>query len=223
MSRLLVCLLLCGCASQTGLGRATTLAPGVFQFTPAVEGTLISVKNEETGSTTAPWLLFGLGYRQGVTEWLELGGRVWGFGLPHYFTSAGVALDAKVQLYRGKKWHIALAPSVKYQGVAVGDSPWNIGMIELPALFGFNFGNHQLVLGLRVMDALMTGLGTNPVNTFWVGTHVAVSFRAGRRVELMPELGVIYSPVALNGETADSRRKGASVLHLGLGISIGPP
>jgi hypothetical protein len=30
-----------GCASQTGLGRATTLAPGVFQITPAVEGSLV--------------------------------------------------------------------------------------------------------------------------------------------------------------------------------------
>jgi hypothetical protein len=212
-------LLASGCASQTGLGRATTLAPGVFQLTPALEGTFVSAKNSESGHTTAPWLLLGLGYRHGVTEWLELGGRVWGFGLPNYFTTAGVALDAKVQLYRGSRWHIATAPSVKYHAIALGASPWNIGMIELPVLFGFNFAQHQLVLGVRVMDALLTGLGTNPVNTFWVGTHVGVSFRAGR-VEVMPELGVLYSPIPLNGETADSRRLGSSILHLGLGISI---
>lgn len=219
---LLLVLLASGCASQTGLGRATTLGPGVFQFTPALEGTFVSAKNSETGHTTAPWLLLGLGYRHGVTEWLDVGGRVWGFGLPNYFTTAGVALDAKVQLYKGPRWHIAAAPSVKYHAIALGASPWNIGMIELPVLFGFNFLKHQLVLGVRVTDALLTGLGTNPVNTLWVGTHVGLSLRAGR-VEVMPELGFLYSPIPLNGETADSKRLGSSVLHLGLAISIESP
>ncbi len=216
----LIALVASGCASQSGLGRATTLAPGVSQFTPGVEGTLVSVRTAENTNVPAPWLLLGLGYRHGVTEWLELGGRVWGFGWPHYLTSVGVALDAKLQLYKGTRWHIALAPSVKYHAVALGDSPWNIGVLELPVLFGLNFGLHQLVLGVRVTDTLLTGLGTNPVNSVWVGTHVGVSFRAGRRVELMPELGILYSPVPFNGETADASRTGASVIYLGFSISI---
>jgi hypothetical protein len=208
-----------GCASQTGLGRATTLAPGVFQITPAVEGSLVSVRTDSSQTTTAPWLFPGLGYRQGVTSWLDLGLRVWAFGVPNYLTAVGVAVDGKVQLFRSNRWHIALAPSVKYHVVALADAPWHLGFIELPALFGLNLGPHQIVFGLRVTDALVTGAGTNPVNTFWVGTHVGVSFRV-KRVEVMPEVGILYSPVSFNGETRDENRTGASVLHVGLSVSI---
>jgi hypothetical protein len=211
-----------GCASQTGLGRATTLAPGVSQFTPFVEGSLVSVRTDSSQATTAPWLLPGLGYRRGVTSWLDVGVRAWAFGLPNYLTAIGLAVDGKVQLFRGGRWHIALAPSVKYHAVALADAPWHLGFVELPVLFGLNLGPHQLVLGVRLTDTLLTGAGTNPVNTVWVGTHVGFSVRV-RKVELMPELGILYSPVSFNGETRDETRTGASVLHLGFSVSIEGP
>jgi hypothetical protein len=36
----------------------------------------------------------------------------------------------------------------------------------------------------------------------------------------MPEVGILYSPVSFNGETRDETRTGASVLHVGLSVSI---
>jgi hypothetical protein len=209
-----------GCASQSGLGRATTLAPGVFQFTPTVEATLVSVKNDATSTTTAPWLTLGVGYHRGVTPFLELGARAWAFGLTNYLTTAGLAFDAKVQLFKGRVWHIAVAPSLKYHAVALADSPWHVVALEAPVLFGLNLGQHQMVLGVRVVDQLLTGAGTNPVNTVWAGAHVGISLRVHRSAELMPEVGLLYSPVRFNGETRDEQRTGASVIHVGLSLSI---
>ncbi len=209
-----------GCASQAGLGRATTLSPGVYQFTPTVEATLVSVKNDATSTTTAPWLTPGVGYHRGVTDRLELGARAWAFGLTNYLTTAGLALDGKFQLFKGVAWHIAVALSLKYHAVALADSPWHIVAVEVPVLFGLNLGPHQLVLGMRVVDQLLTGQGTNPVNTAWVGAHLGVAIRVHPSAELMPELGVLYSPVRFNGETRDEQRTGASVLHLGLSVAI---
>jgi hypothetical protein len=217
---LVLVLLGSGCASQAGLGRATTLAPGVYQFTPTVEATLVSVKNDATATTTAPWLTLGVGYHRGVTDRLELGARAWAFGLTNYLTTAGLALDGKVQLLRGVAWHVAVAPSVKYHAVALADSPWHVVAVEVPVLFGLNLGPHQLVLGVRVVDQLLTGKGTNPVNTAWVGAHVGVALRVHRSAELMPELGLLYSPVRFNGETRDEQRTGASVLHLAVSVAI---
>jgi hypothetical protein len=211
---------LCACATQTGLGRATTLAPGVAQFTPALELSLVSVKNESSQGTSAPWVLLGVGYHRGVSERVQLGARIWGFGWPNYLTTLGVAFDAKFQLYRGEKWHVALAPSLKYHAVALADSPWNIFALEIPLLLGFNFGKHQLVFGLRATDTFLTGRGTNAINALWVGAHMGVSWRVHRSAELMPEIGLLYSPVPFNGETADANRNGASIIHVGLGVSI---
>ncbi len=215
---LLLPALLGACASQSGLGRATTLEVGASQVTPLVEGSFVSARFSPTAST-APWLQLGIGYRRGLTERFELGARAWGFGLQNYFTAGGVGIDAKVQLYRGERVHLAVAPNLKYHAIALADAPWHVGIVEVPVLLGINLGPHQLVLGVRVSDALLTGAGTNPVNTFWLGAHLGVSFRI-KRVELMPEVGLLVSPVAFNGETPDPQRGGASLLHAGVSVAI---
>jgi hypothetical protein len=213
-------LLATSCATQSGLGRATTLAPGVSQFTPAVEFSLVSVKNEASQATTAPWMLLGVGFHRGITERIELGARAWGFGWPNYLTTAGICFDSKFQVYKGARWHVALAPSLKYHAVTLAAAPWHIFGLEIPVLLGLNLGKHQLVAGVRVTDTFLTGVGTNPINAAWVGAHMAVSFRLPKAVELMPELGILYSPVPFNGETKDASRNGASIIHFGIGVNI---
>lgn len=208
-----------GCASQSGLGRASTLAPGRAQLSPLAELSFVSARFEANQPSTAPWVLLGLGYRRGVTEKLELGVRAWGFGWPQYFTTVGLGFDAKVQVFQASGWHVAVAPSGRYHVIALGNAPWHVFGLELPLLIGKDLGPHQLVFGVKLADFLLTGAGTNAINSVWAGAHVGVAFKLTRSIEFMPEVGVLWSPVPFNGETADPQRNGASVLNLGVSVS----
>lgn len=212
--------LLVSCASQSGLGRAKTLAPGRAQVTPLAELSFVSAKFEAEKASTAPWLLLGVGYRRGLTERLELGVRGWGFGWPGSFTTTGAAADLKVQLLDAGEWHLAMVASVRYHLIELGTAPWHVVGAEAPVLLGKDVGPHQLILGLKVSDHALFGPGTNPINSVWVGAQAGLAIEVRPGVEVTPEMGLIYSPVPFNGETRDPRRLGASVLTLGLSVSV---
>jgi hypothetical protein len=214
---------LLGCAHQYG-GRATVLAPGKAQVTPAAELDWVSLRGDnDTQSTGAPWLQVGLGYHIGIGNRTELGLRAFGFGIPKVGGQFGVAADSKFQLYRSDDrdwgWDISAGLSPSYHFVMQGDQPFHLFGFTAPLLFGKNLGRHQLILGLRVADFLLTSYGQRPVNTFWGGASLGFALRV-RRVELQPEVSLMWSPITFNGESQDQKRNGVAYVTFGLAMPI---
>jgi hypothetical protein len=78
-------------------------------------------------------------------------------------------------------------------------------------LFGHDFGPHELVIGPRAGYTPWTGEGQNPVKLPWYGASTGVSFAAGSKTFIMPEVVVVYSPVSFNGEVDQLLGRGRDV------------
>jgi hypothetical protein len=161
----------------------------------------------------------GGGFAYGIAEGVELGARVWGVYTPNFLTSFGGSLDSKWQLSRGKI-DVALASSVGYHQLTLGGAPWHTFHATLPLLFGWNLGRHQLVFGPRVADYLLTAYGQNTVNSFWGGLSLGFAWRVSERIDLLPELVILYSPVNFGGRVDPDDRRGATLTTLGLGATL---
>jgi hypothetical protein len=211
--------LLAACAPPVGLYRARTLAPSASQLTGGIEAGLVTPETSD-GDAKLPWLNLSAGYRRGVADRVELGGRVMLLGF-RGFSALGVAGDVKVQLRRsedpGSGTDVATGAVLAYQQVRLGGTPWHLSSIALPLLIGHNFGRHQLVWGPRVAYELWTGEGQDPIHLFYGGGSVAFAWRVGESLELVPELAVLYSPIKLGGEVASEERTGATITQLTLG------
>ena len=218
---LLVVVVGSGCAHQSA-GRATVLEPGAAQLTPSAELDFISVRGREE-STNIPWAWVGMGYHMGVGGRTEVGLRLYGFGVPGTAGAFGVSLDSKFQLFaaddRDFGWDVAIGISPSYQAAMQGDQPFHLFGFTVPLLFGKNFGRHQLILGLRFSDYVMTSYGMRTLNTMWGGASIAFSLKV-RRIELMPEVSFMYSPVKFNGERPDEKRDGVAYVSFGLSVPI---
>lgn len=213
-----------GCASQVGFGRASTLPKGASQISGNMQVDLITPKMLDGGKGfTVPWAHVGIGYRRGVADRVELGGRAWFFGLPANH-SLGAALDGKVQLLRGaegKGIHVGTGLSLGYHQAQLGGTPWHSFTAWAPLLFGQDFGPHQFVLGPRGGASLWTGEGQNPVWVPWIGASTGVSLRPVKHTEIMPEIVLVYSPMRFNGEV-DNAQVGAWLMTFGLSASYAP-
>jgi hypothetical protein len=212
-----------GCASQVGAGRATTLPKGAAKWGPFLDVSVVGARLQGESPIQAPWPQLGLAYHRGLSSRFEAGGRAWVFGAPNIFTTMGAALDFKLQLTQpdgGLGWDVALLASPTYQRITLGGAPsWHVAGVTAPLLFGWNLGPHQLVLGPRVGSYLLTSYGQTPIHTFWTGASAGFMWKVSKSLELQPELVLHYSPISFGEETADTPRKGASVLSLGLGLA----
>lgn len=207
-----------GCASQTGFGRATTLRPGESEIGVGIEATAILVNTRRERPVPVPWLDLAAGYHRGVGERLELGGRAWGLAVERVgFSSFGGAFDAKYQLFRDRgRWDASVAGALAYHQTRLG-TPWHYATATVPLLFGYDFGESQLVFGPRLGLTLWMGEGQNPIELPLLGTSVAYAWRISKRFQLVPELVLLYTPVSFDGETQDADRYGATTVQLGVG------
>jgi hypothetical protein len=219
-----VALVLGGCASQVGYGRATTLEPGQQQITGIGQIDLVTPKMRQDGdSFSAPWAHVGIGYRRGIAERFDAAARGWIFGLPGHL-SFGAALDGKVQIVRGEPGRglsLVSGGSIGYHQAQLGGTPWHSFTGWVPLLLGQDFGAHQFVVGPRAGLTLWTAEGQNTIRLPWFGGSTGVSFGVGSKTHIMPELIVVYSPVSFNG-ALESDRVGAFVTQLGLSATYSP-
>lgn len=211
-----------GCASQIGMGRATTLEPGHTSIQSSLQVDVAAPKIRAEGrAAPAPWAHVGFGVHHGVARNLELGGRAWYFGRPGELSFGG-ALDAKVQMFRtASGFTFSGAASLGYHQAQIGFAPWHSFTGFIPILMGQDFGKHQLVLGPRVGMTLWAGEGQNTIELPWAGGSVGFSFGTNVQSFIMPELVVVYSPVSLNG-MVDSEKYGAWGVQLGLSATYAP-
>lgn len=127
-----------------------------------------------------------LGGRYGVTDQVEIGGKVW---LP------GAQLDVKVGLLEGERVRMALDPTLGYlggfEGTPEGGDTLHVVTMSVPLLLGWRLGDHELVLGPRVVDQIWTGTGeTLTANIVAVGSSVGFAWYLGGGVTLMPEVSL---------------------------------
>lgn len=119
-------ILLTGCATQSGFGRARVLPEDTGELGGLVQGTLTSVKLSPGDPVPLPWVQLGLGYHEGLGGGLEVGGRLWVSSLLSA-TTFGVAADAKYQLDQASgptdRFDLAVGASLSYQRDTLGGWP----------------------------------------------------------------------------------------------------
>ena len=221
---LLALSLVSGCASQVGFGRATTLEPGKHEISGIGQVDLVSPRSRKDGDAAgAPWAHVGIGYRHGIADRFEAGGRAWMFGLPGHL-SFGAAADGKVQILRGEPGRglsIATGASIGYHQAQLGGTPWHSFTGWVPLLFGQDVGKDQVVFGPRAGLTLWAGEGQNTIRLPWFGGSLGVSVQAAKTTRIMPEIVVVYSPVSFNG-AVENEQRGAFLTQLGLSATYSP-
>lgn len=215
---------LAGCGSQLGMGRARTLDRHKLVVGASGELDVATAARGVEQVIPVPWAEVGVGAHYGVHDRVELGARVWGFGIPTLTTTFGGAVDTKIGFYKPRpdesRWNVAAGLSLGYQQILYANAPEHVFGGTIPVLFGYDFGPHELVFGPRVATFVSTSYGQETVTTVWPGANVGVAIALGPKLELFPEMVLLYSPVELNGETDDDERSGIGVLQLGLGANF---
>ena len=210
-----------GCVPQTGLGRATPLAPGRLRVGAAILPSFESAMLQPEQPVTGPWARLLVGAHAGVTEGFELGGRAWAFTLPTVGSEFGFAADAKLALRTpgpsgGPSLSAAL--SLAYDQPRMPGAPWHLFNATLPLLMGWDFGENHFVLGPRV--ALQTASAYGMETIVYPGFGLSVGFfgRVTESFDIAPELALVWAPILFGGEGTDAGgRIGASSLQLALG------
>jgi hypothetical protein len=212
-----------GCAPQTGLGRATVQAKGHTRIGLAVVPSFETAVLLPEQPITGPWLRILAGVHHGISDKMEIGGRLWWFSLPTVGTEWGLAFDSKIALRRpptGHGTHITIAPSLSYQQPRMPGAPWHVFGVHLPLLFGFDARRHQFVLGPRISIQGVGAYGMESIVYPGFGASFAFFGRIKRTFDISPELVLMWAPIPFGGEaSADKTRIGASSLQFSLGGS----
>ena len=180
---LLAATLLAGCSFST-LTTASNLPEGEGQFFVAPGFTRFQRGSGEALLTPQ----VELGGRYAITDRVEVGGKIW---LP------GVQIDTKIGLLGvhkdGSGFNLALDPAIGYlggfEGTPDGGDTLHIITMSLPVLIGWEFGDHELTLGPRIIDQVWTGGGesTMTANVVSLGMSMGFSIYVGRGVTIVPE------------------------------------
>lgn len=207
-----------GCPSFTTMGTARTIREGTTQFFVAPE--VVYVKEYNIGGTglepSVTYMQFELGARHGVSESVEVGGKVW---------QLGFEIDTKLQLVRSQAESsgvdLAIDPGIGYLTFGSTNGGGNVSAIHLylPLLVGFNLGGgSQLVVGPKGVGQFFAGGGSSGT-VIWAGSSLGLALKIGRSFRLLPEVSVMY-PVSVGGLSADLAFQGVAVQG-GLGLLFG--
>lgn len=210
--------LLAGCPSFSTMGTARTLPKGKGQFFVAPGGMVLKdFQRDSTGQYES----FGLptvefGGRYGVTDGVEVGGKVW---------MMGAELDTKFALLRAPTddagLDVALAPAVSLYPFTSGDQDATYGWLHLPLLVGVNLGGSQLVLGPRVSGMLITGSGDD-ISAVWLGGSVGFAWKVGDGFRILPELSVAYpAHVTVGATTSTDLVPDGAIIQGSIGLLFG--
>lgn len=226
---------LSGCASFSTFGLARTLNQGAVQGWVAPGGgggsaTTTTPNPNGTSRTQTATLAYPLlegGVRVGVTDNIELGGKL-GFN--------GITLESKFGLIRSPSMdsgvNLSLAPAVGfigYGGSSGGTSAF-LGALSfhLPVLVGIDFGGHELVLGPRLVDQVVfgggsssSGSGSSTINVFYVGGSIGFAIRVSSGVRILPEFAVGIPTVATGDVGPNAKAFNALLFQGGVAFLFG--
>ena len=183
-------LALSGCYSFSTLGRARTIDKGHFQVFAAPEAFVVA---SGSGGNVRP--IAEAGVRYGLTDNIELGGRL---------TTVGLTLGPRIQLRRSPHptsgLDIAVAPAVAYT------YPDKLAL-EAPVLLGLNLDRHQLVLAPRLVYQMRLDVPGQdvPVSFLYAGASFGAALRVTESVTVLPEialLGEVYADPGFSSNLA---------------------
>jgi len=210
--------LLTGCPSFSTMGTARTLPKGKGQFFIAPGATVLQdFQQRDDGSYES----FGLpsiefGGRYGVTDRVELGGKVW---------MLGMEIDSKFALARAETpdagVDVSLAPAVSLYPFRSGDTNATYAYLHLPLLIGINTGGSQLVIGPRVSDLFIAGDGEN-LNVVLLGGSLGYAWKLGDGFRLLPEVSIAYPvQVSVGSNSSTTLEPRGAMFQAGLGFLFG--
>jgi hypothetical protein len=170
---------------------------------------------------------FELQVRRGMVRGVDLGLKTNGLGLE---------LNATIEIARGERWCLALAPAVQETvSTNLDDEGWQLTALKLPVLVGWRFGSahqHEVVVGPAVMGTIgspLMGNGHVHPNALLGGGTVGTSIALTPSLRVFVELAG-YTPLVAEGVPAelgtirmapDVGPGRPVVLQLGAGLSIG--
>jgi hypothetical protein len=215
---ILAAMILAGCPSFTTMGTARTVPRDVTQtwIAPGFVGMTI-----DTGGTSGQEAFslpqFELGFRRGITDGVELGGRLW---------LLGAAFESKFQLVRAETENsgidIALAPAVGWLGFNTGDGDgFNVitGYLSVP--IGINVpGGSQFVLTPKAIYQryIAKAAGdTGSVGVFFGGS-AGFAWKLGSMF-ILPEISIMQP--AAQGNAGDAIYYDGVVFQGGVGLLFG--
>ncbi len=211
----LLAISLSGCASFTTMSTARTLPAGHWQFSLAPIG--LHSEDWAIGEGDIPgsftFVQLEAGARYGLTDSLELGGKLW---------LGGVGVDLKWQLLRTEFLDVAVDPGVGYLALSGEGGTLHVVTLYPALLLGIPLGGgSQLVLGPKVVDQIFiaaAGGQTASESALFAGSTVGIALRLGERFTLLPEVAFMW-PVEV-GATAPVFYRGLT-LQGGVGLLFG--
>jgi hypothetical protein len=218
MNRLAIlgALLLGGCASFSTMSTARTMPRDQTQIWVAPEFVGMTFDSgTDRQEISVPQ--FELGFRRGITDGVELGGKLW---------LLGAAIESKFQLVRseseGSGIDVALAPSIGWIGLNSGDSSFNVVTLYLNLPVGLNVpGGSQLVLTPKAIYQryMATGGGdAGSADLLFVGGSVGYAWKLGTTY-ILPEISIMQ-PV-INPSSSDVIKYDGVVFQGGVGLLFG--
>lgn len=202
-----------GCATLGTFQSAETLGQGAWEL-----GIEPSMWGAVSGEGSALYPHAGVSGRVGVTEGVDLGGRV---------GSSGVEFTTKFALSKpGATMPISLAPSFGGMAISAAGSSVSVLALHVPLLFGIKTGENELVLGpkLHVYSFGASTGGEAAGGALWsLGGSLGYALRLGPTVRLIPELAFAVPTLATGTDGAEAAVgiTDGALLQIGLGIVIG--
>lgn len=209
------------CVTPASYTSASAIGKGNINV--AVEPAVLGVAAPGTNL----WAPMGnLSARFGVTERLELGGRMGGTALE---------LLSKYQFTNPANPRLAVSIAPSLGGLALGAGTASVGSfgLQVPLLIGLKTGGgSEFFVGPRLLDWLLLGglgVGTSAaVNVLNVGTSVGYFARVADFFAIVPEINVLYPLLggafarAGGASTGGNRLLGGGVFfQVGLGLVFG--
>ena len=200
-----------GCTAMSTIKTATTVPAGQNQVIGAIEANG-GAPLELPVKPLLPELVVGL--RRGLTDRLEVGGKLTTLPLGRRATTLGVEGEVKVQL-RNVPWSrykLALGPAAGFRWISSSGAAMQVTYLTLPFLTGIDVGRHQIVVAPEVGVQLWTSAGANEVWAPMVGLSLGFVWRIGQRFALVPEAAVYRTTVRIDYS------EGSQMFHLGSGF-----
>jgi hypothetical protein len=200
-----------GCTAMSTIKTATTVPPGQTQVVGAIEANG-GAPLELPVKPLLPELAIGL--RRGLTDRVEVGGKLTTLPLGRAVTTAGLEGHVKVQLRRvpWSRFKLAVGPAAGFRWIASSGAAMQVTYATVPLLVGIDVGRHQIVVAPEAGLQLWTSAGSNEVWAPMLGLSLGFVWRIGQRFALVPEAAAYRTDVKIDYS------RGSQMFHLGIGF-----
>jgi hypothetical protein len=199
-----------GCTAMSTIKTATTVPRGQNQYIFALEGNG-GAPMEFPVKPLLPELVAGV--RRGLTERVEIGGKLTSLPAGRFVTTAGLEGEVKVQLRRqaDSRLELAIGPAAGFRYISSSGASMQVTYATVPLLCGIDVGRHQIVVAPELGLQLWTSAGSTPIWAPMTGLSLGFVWRLGQRFALVPEVAAYRTPIAIDYS------RGSQMIHVGIG------